>query len=105
MGVRYGFFLSIGLFEANVYLGFPPALFWLTCLLPTAAAPLAVSRFIALEMQGKGLMTVLEGTYPLLGLWMMQLLDIALYAFLAWYFEQVWGTAPPPPRNHGCDSM
>jgi len=80
---------GIGLYMTNVASGFPSGLFWPSCLISTAAAPLGVALFIQAEMDGIGLKSVTQGEHPLLGVWLFQLFDIALYAALAWYLGQV----------------
>ena len=76
---------GIGLYMTNVASGFPSGLFWPSCLISTAAAPLGVALFIQAEMDGIGLKSVTQGEHPLLGVWLFQLFDIALYAHYTRY--------------------
>ena len=46
---------SLALYVANVAAGFPPALFYLSCLVSLTAGPLGISRFIAAEIDGERL--------------------------------------------------
>jgi len=88
---------GIGLYMAVVASDFPPGFFWPSCLVPTAAAPLGISLFIRSEMDGKGLTSLTQGDFPLLGVWLFQLFDVVLCLLLAWYFDQVL----PAPTTTG----
>ncbi|KAL1529048.1 hypothetical protein AB1Y20_000011 [Prymnesium parvum] len=80
---------SVGLYVLNTATNYPPILFWLSCLVAPAAAPLGVSRFVVAEKGGGALTSATSGDYPLLAIWALQLFDACLYAFLAWYFDNV----------------
>jgi ABC-type multidrug transport system ATPase subunit len=72
---------------------YEPLVFWLGSLICFAAAPFGLSRFVMDEIEGRGLTSITEGNFPLIGVWGVQLFDIFLYAAIGWYLDHVVATA------------
>jgi hypothetical protein len=87
------------LYMANVAAGLTPGFVYPSCLVSTAAAPLGVALFIDAEMNNRGLTSVTEGKTPLLYVWLIQIFDVIVYAWLAWYLDQVI-PAPTTTGDH-----